>query len=56
MNQTKQDRIRKSCAHPPLEAANWQQLSDLFVSRIYIVCGFEEEDFLETLRILSCFV
>ena len=39
-----------------LEAPNWQQLSDLFVFRIYIVCGFEEEDSLERLHILSCFV
>ena len=27
-----------------------------FAFRIYIVCGFEEEDSLENLRILSCFV
>ena len=31
-------------------------LLHLFVFRIYIVCGFEEEDSLENLRILSCFV
>ena len=38
-----------------LEAPNRQQLSDLFVFRIGIVCGFEEEDSLEILRILSFF-
>ena len=35
---------------------NWHQLSDLLVFRINIVCGFEEEDSLVNLRILSCFV
>ena len=42
--------------HCLMEAPNWQQLSNLFVVRMYIVCGFIEEDCLENVRILSCFV
>ena len=34
----------------------WQQLVDLYVFRSSIVCGFEEGDSLEKLRMLSYFV
>ena len=45
-----------SLAHVLLEVRNWQQLSDLFVFRTYIVLGFEEDGSPENLCILSCFV
>ena len=46
-------------AHIHLEAPNWYQVTDLFVSLFLesiLFVDFEEEDSLENLRILSCFV
>ena len=47
--------ILDKCKHP-FGGLQLAKLNNVFVFKIYIVWGFEEEDSLANVRILSCFV